>query len=91
LSLLVQNQMKLDPFGKSVFVFCGRSRKTVKAIVWDGNGLLEITKCLECGISFRWPESEADAMLVTITEIEGLLRGNDVWRRFPVLEPKLAG
>ncbi len=33
LALIVQGQMELDPYGKAVFLFCGRSRKTVKAIV----------------------------------------------------------
>ena len=43
LAYLVQYEMGLEPFGKSVFLFCGRSGKTVKAIVWDRNGWLCLT------------------------------------------------
>jgi transposase len=91
LSRIVQDQMRLEPFGKSVFLFCGRNRRTVKAILWDGNGWLEIAKRLECGESFKWPESEKDAMGITVAQVEGMLRGNDVWREFPVFTPKLVG
>ena len=30
LAYLVQYEMELEPFGKSVFLFCGRSGKTIK-------------------------------------------------------------
>ena len=35
---LVQVGMNLDPFEKSLFVFCGRSQRLIKIIYWDGNG-----------------------------------------------------
>ncbi|MBK6604714.1 MAG: IS66 family insertion sequence element accessory protein TnpB [Leptospiraceae bacterium] len=31
---LVQNGMNLDPFEKSLFVFCGRSQRLIKIIYW---------------------------------------------------------
>ncbi|NLX81336.1 MAG: IS66 family insertion sequence element accessory protein TnpB [Proteiniphilum sp.] len=38
LAIIVQNEMKIKPFSESVFLFCGRSKRTIKAIVWDKNG-----------------------------------------------------
>ena len=46
LAYLVQYEMGLEPFGKSVFLFCGRSQRTVKAIVWDRNGWLCLSALL---------------------------------------------
>ena len=43
LAYLVQYEMGLEPFSKSVFLFCGRSGKTVEAIVWNRNGWLCLT------------------------------------------------
>lgn len=91
LALIVQYEMKLEPFTKAVFLFCGGSRRIIKAIVWDNNGWIEIIKRLECGSSFRWPNTEEEAIRVETTDLLLLLKGYDVWRRFPVLSPKYVG
>ncbi|NLL24172.1 MAG: transposase [Spirochaetales bacterium] len=38
LTYIVQDEMSLKPFEKSMFVFYGKSKKIIKAIVWDENG-----------------------------------------------------
>ena len=86
LSFLVRSDMKLNPRSKSVFLFCGRGKRRVVAIVWDDNGYLEISKKLECGMSYKWPNSKAEALAVTKGDIEEMLRGGDPWRRFPTYE-----
>lgn len=91
LAYIVQNQMRLKPFDKAVFVFCGRSRRTIKAIVWDRNGWIEIIKRLECNQSFRWPRSTQEAAAISVEQLVGLLNGNDVWRSFPIIRPQLVG
>jgi len=47
LAMLVQQEMELNPFDKSLFVFCGKTRKILKVLVWDRNGFWECTK-LSC-------------------------------------------
>lgn len=91
LALIVQNEMKLQPFDKSVFLFCGANRRTIKAIVWNGNDWLEIIKRLECGSSFKWPTNAEDALKIKIEDLLLLLKGYDIWRQFPVYRPKFAG
>lgn len=90
LAVLVQSQMGLDPFGKSVFVFCGRSRRILKAVVWDGTGWFEAVKRLSASMTFKWPQTEEAARLASWPEIAGLLRGNDVWRLFRPSHPAYA-
>ena len=89
LSMMVQENMRLDPFNKAVFIFCGRSRKIIKAIVWDRNGWIELIKRLECNGKFFWPESEEEARLITLEQVKGVLAGYNVWRTFPELYPKV--
>ena len=91
LAYIVQNEMELEPFSKAVFLFCGRSRRTIKAIIWDNNGWIEIIKRLECGSSFKWPNTEQEAVQVEVSNLLLLLKGNDVWRKFPVLTPRYVG
>lgn len=83
LSLLVRSEMGMDPMKRSIFLFCGRDRKRISAIVWDGNGYLEISKRLLVDMSFKWPRSEEEALMVTRDEVEEMLSGGDPWRRFP--------
>lgn len=83
LSLLVRSEMGMDPMTRSIFLFCGRDRKRISAIVWDGNGYLEISKRLHVDMSFKWPRSEEEALMVTRDEVEEMLSGGDPWRRFP--------
>ncbi len=65
LAYIVQDEMGLKPFEKSVFVFCGKTKRIIKAIVWDENGWIEIIKRLESPGTFRWPESEQEALSVS--------------------------
>lgn len=91
LAYIVQDEMRLSPFDKAVFVFCGRSKRTIKAIVWDRNGWIELIKRLECNRSFRWPASAEEAAKISAVQLAGLLDGNDVWRNLPVLHPQRVG
>lgn len=91
LTYIVQQEMGLAPFTKSIFVFCGKNKRILKAIVWDNNGWIEIIKRLEAPGTFRWPESEAEALQVSVDELLATLKGHDVWRTLPVLDPCFVG
>jgi len=86
LSYIVQSDMGLAPFEKSVFVFCNGNHSTIRAIVWDRNGWFEISKRLEAG-TFCWPNDENEALSVTVEQLLEVLYGGNPWRRLPVLLP----
>jgi len=88
LSRIVQDQMMLMPFSKSVFLFCGKDRKKIVAIVWNNNGWIEISKRLECRGTFKWPDSEEAALRTNISQIILALKGVDIWRTLPLLSPE---
>jgi len=77
---IVCEEMKADAYSESLFVFCGRSRRLIKALYWDGNGFCLWQKRLEAG-SFAWPEDERSALQLTAEEFDWLLSGIDFRRR----------
>ena len=91
LAYVVQHEMGLAPFEKSVFVFCGKTKRILKAIVWDNNGWIEIIKRLESPGTFRWPETEQEALTISADELLATLKGHDIWRKLPVLSPRFVG
>lgn len=57
-SNIVQYQMFLDPFNPSIFIFCNRTKTTIKVLEWDGNGFWLHTKKLIGRIAFDGPNQK---------------------------------
>jgi transposase len=79
LTVLIQEQMKGDPFSGSVYIFCSRGRKLVKAIWWDRTGFWLSQKRLEKD-RFPWPESRAEAEELSAEALNMLLAGIDFFK-----------
>ena len=47
LANIVGDQFGLDPFTKTLFLFCGRRRDRLKALFWEGNGFILLYKRLK--------------------------------------------
>lgn len=83
LSILVAEELELDPFSAHVFGFCNRRRDQVKLLHWERNGFVLWQKRLEKD-RFPWPRDEGEEMLtVTGRELNWLLDGIDVFRLRP--------
>ena len=74
LSALVQQNMHLDPYASSLFLFCGRKSDRIKGLMWDGTGFLLLYKRLDKG-RFRWPRSENEVMDLSEQQLRWLLEG----------------
>jgi transposase len=79
LVLEVQEQMKQDPFGGSVYIFCNRERKLLKALWWDNTGFWLSQKRLEKE-RWPWPCNEEEARELSSEEVQMLLKGIDFWK-----------
>ena len=74
LATIIQGQLKLDPFSKSLFLFCGRRCDRIKGLLWEGDGYLLLYKRLDNG-RFQWPRNETEAKLLTSQQTRWLLEG----------------
>jgi transposase len=79
LTVLVQEQMEQDPFSGSVYLFCNRSRRLLRAIWWDRMGFWLSQKRLEKD-KFPWPEDVAGVKELKVEEVYMLLSGIDFWK-----------
>lgn len=66
LATRVQGTLSLDPYSRSLFLFCGRRRDRIKGLLWEGDGFLLLYKRLDNGV-FRWPRTETEARMADRT------------------------
>ncbi len=92
LAALVQVTLRLDPFAGNVFVFRSRRPDRLKLLVYDGTGLVLVTKRLEKG-RFVWPSPATDGVVrLSALQLSVLLSGLP-WERLrarPVPRPMAA-
>lgn len=83
LSSMVQEELKLDPYSSSLFVFCCQRRKRLKILYWDRTGFALWYKRLEEDL-FPWPRaSKEDSIQISSQELEWILNGIDIWKIKP--------
>ena len=83
LSVLVQEELALDPFSAHLFAFCNRRRDHVKLLLWERNGFVLWQKKLERD-RFPWPrDADADVIELSGRELNWLLDGVDVFALKP--------
>lgn len=76
LASLVSLKFKLDPHsGTSVFLFCNKRHNSLRALRWDGNGFILITKWLSDEMKFQWPKNQGEIRDITKRQMEWLLEG----------------
>ena len=78
LAAQVQTVLQLDPYGGAIFIFRGRRGDLLKALLWDGQGLVLYAKRLERG-RFVWPQAKDGTLTLTAAQLAMLTEGID-WR-----------
>lgn len=74
---IISENMKLDPFSHSLFLFCGSRKDRIKAITYEGDGFLLCYKRVACG-SFHWPRNPEEARNLTQEDFDLLMHGRDI-------------
>lgn len=74
LCAIVKLNFKIDPFSKSLFLFCGRRRDRIKALFWDGDGFILLYKRLE-NSNYKWPRRPEEVRCLTQQEFRWLMEG----------------
>ncbi|SDZ35571.1 transposase [Proteiniborus ethanoligenes] len=89
LAAIVAQNSNLNPFEKSLFLFCGRRRDRIKGLLWEGDGFLLLYKRLE-GCSFNWPKDPQEVLEITPQQYRWLMEGLSIHQKntIPKLEKK---
>ena len=78
----------ISPFEEKVlFLFCGRSTRKIKGIVFEGDGFLLLYKRLETG-RFCWPRTSNEAMNISQEQFEWLMKGLTILPTIGKIQPK---
>jgi transposase len=83
---LVADQLAADPYCGDVFIFRSKRHDRLKLIVWDGTGMIMLTKWLEEG-RFAWPPVADGAVTLNASQMSMLIDGLD-WSRVTPQEIK---
>jgi transposase len=76
---IVQSQYNLDPYTDSLFLFCGRNARKLKALYWEGDGFLLMSKSLSSKESkYHWPRNADEARNLTRDQFTWLMQGLSV-------------
>jgi transposase len=76
LSTLVKQMLSADPFAGDVFVFRAKRADRLKILIWDGSGLVLLSKRLERG-RFTWPPVQDGAVTLNAAQLSLLFSGLD--------------
>ena len=76
LVMIVQNEMKLDPFDNVLFVFCNKQMNKIKILHFDEGFWLYYYR-LEHS-HFKWPQNLEEALKVNKEELKWLLKGYEI-------------
>ena len=79
LGAMIEKEMGGKVFSGSVYVFCNKERRLLKALWWDKNGFWLSQKRLEKD-KFPWPSTSEAAMELSGEELSMLLAGIDFFK-----------
>lgn len=83
LSVLVEQELALNPFDAALYVFINRQRNKIKVLYWHRNGFCLWLKRLEAE-RFAWPRAlDTRTQMIGVHELEWLLEGFDLWANKP--------
>lgn len=83
LSEVVAQELSMNPFDESLYVFCNRGRDKLKILHWDRTGFVLWYKRLEKD-KFKWPLDEPDELIeLTDQSLHWLLTGLTIYPPTP--------
>lgn len=79
LCAIIEEQLKMDPAGDSLYLFCGRRADRIKALLKEPDGFVLIYKRLTAYSGrYRWPRKQSEVRNLTWREFDWLMSGIDI-------------
>lgn len=75
LAAIIERRFDVSLFvPNTLFLFCGRSNKKIKGLLWEGDGFLLLYKRVESG-RFTWPRTSNDLRSLSPEQFHWLMQG----------------
>jgi transposase len=68
----------MDPFSSSLYLFCGKKRDRLKALLWEKDGFVLLYKRLTGSGNYKWPRHQHEVRNLTWREFSWLLDGLEI-------------
>ena len=79
LCAIISDELKMDPAGRNLFLFCGRRCDRIKALFKEPDGFVLIYKRLTARSGrYQWPRDKSEARPLTWQEFDWLMSGLDI-------------
>ena len=87
LCAIVRTEYGLNPREEgTLYIFCGTRNDRLKALVFEGDGFVLLTKRLLKGMEFKWPRSQTQALEIPAETYMELMNGCEVESSIPYSE-----
>lgn len=70
----IQQNFQMDPYDSGLFLFCGKRRDRIKALLWEPDGFILLYKKLSNG-RYQWPRDEKEVKELTWEQFTWLMQG----------------
>lgn len=78
LCAIIQNEFSMNLDRNAIYLFCGRKRDRIKAIIQEPDGMVLIYKRLSVEGSYKWPRNKSEVRNLTWREFDWLMSGLDI-------------
>ena len=75
LMMIIRDTFRLDPYANALYLFCGRDNRKIKALHFEKDGFVLMSKRLDGTGRFQWPRNSSEAKLLTRQEFRWLMEG----------------
>lgn len=78
LCAIVQETLQMNPHNNSLYLFCGKRRDRIKALLWERDGFVLLYKRLAVDGCYKWPRKSSEVKNLTWQEFDWLMSGLDI-------------